>query len=103
MGGDLAFALHPEAEAELDEAFEWYRARDEDVAARFLADVNERIQSVRQAPGRWPVVRNVTPEARFRLLDGFPYTVFYRVSSVRLFIVAVAHQKRRPLYWARRR
>ena len=47
MAAERVFELHPEADAEIDEAFEWYRVRDEDVAARFLADVNERLQSIR--------------------------------------------------------
>jgi hypothetical protein len=33
---------------------------------------------------------------------GFPYLVVYRVGAHDLLIVAVAHAKRRPGYWARR-
>ena len=102
MAAERVFELHPEADAEIDEAFEWYRVRDEDVAARFLANVNERLQSIREGPERWPVVRNVTPRSRFRLLDGFPYTIFYRVGTTHLLVVALAHQKRQALYWAHR-
>ena len=34
------------------------------------------------------------------LLDRFPFTIDYRVTSNTLNIVAVAHQKRRPGYWS---
>jgi plasmid stabilization system protein ParE len=36
------------------------------------------------------------------VLQRFPYNVFYRVGAEAIVIVAVAHQKRRPAYWAAR-
>jgi hypothetical protein len=39
---------------------------------------------------------------RAKVLDRFPYTLMYTVNDDELFIVAVAHQSRRPTYWADR-
>jgi hypothetical protein len=33
----------------------------------------------------------------------FPYSVFYRFNDTELTVVAIAHHKRPPGYWARRR
>lgn len=40
---------------------------------------------------------------RARLLGRFPYAIVYRAGSGFAFIVAVAHNARRPGYWRRRR
>jgi plasmid stabilization system protein ParE len=37
------------------------------------------------------------------LLPRFPYHVVYRLSPAEIVVVAVAHAKRRPGYWKRRR
>jgi plasmid stabilization system protein ParE len=44
-------------------------------------------------------------EARraFRLVRRFPYVVVYRQIAARVQIVAVAHGKRKPGYWKRRK
>ena len=39
---------------------------------------------------------------RRALLGRFPYFVVYRERSRKIEIIAVAHAKRRPGYWARR-
>ena len=39
---------------------------------------------------------------RRKSLARFPYSVLYTVDPDVLYIVAVAHQKRRPNYWLRR-
>lgn len=36
------------------------------------------------------------------VLDRFPYSVLYAVASDRVWVVAVAHQHRRPGYWQQR-
>lgn len=40
---------------------------------------------------------------RYGALHRFPYTVVYVELDDRIWVVAVAHQHRRPGYWARRR
>ena len=58
-----------------------------------------------EAPERWPVARRVPPRlgARGYMLKRFPYDIVYRlVGDGELEVVAVAHHKRRPGYWAKR-
>jgi toxin ParE1/3/4 len=42
------------------------------------------------------------PAARHWTVRGFPYVVVYRVRPSDLYVVAVAHAKRRPGYWKNR-
>ena len=38
-------------------------------------------------------------EFRKRIIPGFPYNIIYRVWDEYIYLVAVAHQHRRPGYW----
>ena len=92
--------FHREADEELAEAQNWYRERSEVAAQAFALEIDHAIESIAEAPQRWPQGRR--GERRFTL-DRFPYTVLYRVRADYVFITAVAHQSRRPGYWHHRR
>lgn len=94
-----SFRFVPAAERELDEAAHWYEERLEGLGLEFLTTVREKIFALMDAPERWLMVNGT----RRALLEGFPYAVVYReVSDDELEIVAVAHLRRRPKYWANR-
>lgn len=40
---------------------------------------------------------------RFMVLDRFPFSIVYRRNADSLTIIAIAHHRRRPGYWAKRR
>jgi len=93
------FRFHPAAEFELDEAAQWYEDRREGLGLLFLTAVRDKIADLLLAPERWRLVNG----SRRVLLGRFPYAIVYReVSDDELEIVAVAHYRRRPKYWARR-
>ena len=92
--------FHHEADEELAEAQNWYRERSEVAAQAFALEIDHAIESIAEAPLRWPQGRR--GERRFTL-DRFPYTVLYRVRADHVFITAVAHQSRRPGYWHHRK
>ena len=93
------FRFIPAAELELDEATHWYEERREGLGLEFLTVVREKVFALMEAPERWRLVNGT----RRALLEGFPYAVVYReVSDDEIEIVAVAHLRRRPKYWANR-
>ena len=57
------------------------------------------VSMVEQFPHNSPVTAS---DVREEVLLEFPYTLFYRVTSDEVIILAVAHQRQRPLYWRRR-
>jgi len=93
------FRFLPAAERELDEAAHWYEERREGLGLEFLTVVREKVFALMDAPSRWQMVNGT----RRALLEGFPFAVVYReVSDDEIEIVAVAHLRRRPKYWANR-
>jgi len=88
--------FHQAASAELESAFDWYLARDERVASRFLDEVTHAIEMITQSPQRWPV-----SEANVRkfVLRRFPFLIIYRDRPSMIQILAIAHGRRRAGYW----
>ena len=48
------------------------------------------------------VVRRGSKNTRRWLVRSFPFGVIYKVGESEVLIVAVAHQRKRPEYWAGR-
>jgi toxin ParE1/3/4 len=91
--------FHPDADAELLEATEWYVNRSATAAAGFVHEIEHALVRIAEAPERYPLTR--FGRRRFVLLN-YPYDVVYRVSRAEIEIIAVAHHARRPGYWRRR-
>jgi plasmid stabilization system protein ParE len=91
--------VHPDAEAEPDGAFEWYWSRSESVALRFDAELRQAFSALASAPGMCaPYLRGT----RRVILHRYPFFVVFRERPRKIEIIAVAHAKRRPGYWAKR-
>lgn len=90
---------HPEAEWDAEEARNWYAERSLAAAHGFLLALDKSVSAVVEAPERWPNHRYGC--RRYVFPNQYPFTLIYRVRSG-IEIVAVAHQKRHPTYWARR-
>ena len=69
-------------------------------ARRFLLEVDQALGVIREAPERWPLYRL---GMRRYVMSAFPYSIVYRVSDDAIEVYAIAHAKRRTLYWRRRR
>lgn len=89
-----------EAEAEYTEALAWYRACSGRAAVGFATAVEEMVEQIRESPERFPTIH--TEDYRFALLARYPYSLIYRVVGPDVRVVAVAHVRRRPGYWASR-
>ncbi|MBZ0116326.1 MAG: type II toxin-antitoxin system RelE/ParE family toxin [Sandaracinaceae bacterium] len=78
----------------------YYLERNADAAAAFLRELDRAVESIARNPERWPRFEHGTHHKLFR---NFPYMIVYRVRGPRVDVIALAHQKRRPGYWAKRR
>ena len=92
--------FHPNAIAEAKAAYDWYGKRNPSAANAFMAALDDGILAIRNNPERWPQHSHGT---RKYLLRRFPYAVIYRVTGATIQVVAVAHGRRRPGYWQRRK
>lgn len=97
----MELELHPSARAELLDAVEWYGEQDPSVGERFAEAVERVLDGLERDPGRWPEHRQFG--VRRVRLTRFPYSIFYDVEEERVWILAVAHARRRPGYWLSRR
>jgi plasmid stabilization system protein ParE len=91
--------FHPRARDEVEEAQAWYEERSLLAAAGFLHEISVAIRRIGEAPHRYPVSLHGT---RRVMLERFPFSLHYRVTENDIVVVAVAHHKRRPAYWAGR-
>ncbi len=91
--------LRPEAQAEMDDAADWYERQREGLGDEYLTEVERCLGRIGATPRAAIVWRD---EIRRRHVDRFPYYVFYRVTPTYVDVVAIAHEKRRPGYFAAR-
>jgi len=87
------------AEDELAEALDHYNETTSGLGDRFLGEVREAVRLIEEFPYNSPVIDR---KVRRKVVFEFPYSLFYIVGPEEIVILAVAHQKRRPLYWRRR-
>jgi plasmid stabilization system protein ParE len=88
------------AKVDLRDAAAWYRARDPNLATRFLDEVYNAIGLLEQFPNTGGPVYGVNePETRQLPVDNFPYQVVFRRYNDRISVLAIAHERRKPGYW----
>lgn len=97
----MKLAWHALARDELREALLYYH---ECAGRRIAEDFNMAVMRAAKQLLQHPELGSRTGDSarRFPLHD-YPYSLVYRVETAMISIVAVAHQSRRPGYWAGRR
>lgn len=88
--------LHPQAEVEMIEASVYYESRQKDLGKRFLASVQDAINSIEINPRLYPIV---DLDVRRCLTKVFPFGVLFRLVDDHIIVVAVMHLSRHPDYW----
>lgn len=92
--------VRPEAEAEVQEAFDWYEEQSEGLGLEFLRAIEACLSGVSRNPFAYTVVK--VPNVRRAVVRRFPYALFYLVDDEAIVIIAVFNVKRRPIDWLRR-
>jgi hypothetical protein len=91
------YQFHPEAEAEHLESVAYYEERQPGLGASYLAEFESALEQVCEAPDRYPIEQR--PDIRRIRLPRFPFTVLFREFGGVVQVLAIAHHRRRPLYW----
>jgi plasmid stabilization system protein ParE len=94
----LSVVFGPAARGGLIKARDWYSARDAELAARFIAEVETVVERVAAAPQHFTVVYRDIRRARCRR---FPYALFFRVMDETVHVIACFHARRDPHQWRR--
>ena len=96
----MKYLLHPEAALEHEEQVSYYEERRRGLGRRYHRAMLEAVRSACRSRHRHKIVR--PPNLRRVSLRGFPLAVIYRDIGDTIQILAVAHHRREPGYWARR-
>ena len=87
------------AQAEIDEAIDYYNERQTGLGDELSALVDEAIGRILRHPSRAP---RLSANVRRLRVGRFPYGILYQVRSEEILIVAFMHLRRDPLYWQSR-
>jgi plasmid stabilization system protein ParE len=88
------------ARRDLDDAFNWYCERGEELANDFTDEVDLGLAEIRSDSNCGHIHDDVH---RFVLLKRFPYAIYFRSARQVVTIVAVSHTSRDTEYWRDRR
>lgn len=93
--------IHPKAQQELEEAFEYYLAIDAELALSFDEHYTRHRKEIVANPLRFSFRR--PPTRRVNLTPRFgAYYIAYMIWHDKPVILAVAHGARKPYYWRKR-
>jgi toxin ParE1/3/4 len=95
----MILTVDPEASIELRDAATWYEGARAGLGDRFLDAIAATVERIAEGPHTFPAVRSGLRRA---LVAPFPYMVIFIADAERVHVVAFAHAKRRPDYWAKR-
>ena len=89
----------PAAEADVEEAFQWYEAQRQGLGGAFRHALDIAVAALESNTEAYPVVHRDT---RRVLLPRFPYGLYYRVVGENVVVVGCIHAKRHPRVWRSR-
>ena len=93
------------AKREAHAAGRWYERRQTGLGRRFLQVLYATLLGIEENPARHPHLETIPDDVPIRraITKRFPYLVIYELRSEEVLVLAIAHAKRRPNYWMRRR
>jgi toxin ParE2 len=84
------------AEAELQEAIQFYEAAENGLGAKFLGEVEGALERIIRHPQAWAPI---SPRTRRCRTSRFPYGLFYQVRRDEILILSVMDLRRDPRRW----
>ena len=90
---------HPEAESEIDSAHDWYLRQSLQAADGFFEELIPALNCIQDHPHLYSPYLLGTQRV---VLSRYPFSIVFRELHHSIQIIAVAHAKRQPGYWAKR-
>lgn len=95
----LRIVFRRAARSEFEDAAVRYDEQRYGLGEEFIAEIEQAITSAAAAPQRYPVVFG---DIRRTVARRFPYSVYFRIRSDALVVLAVFHGRRNPAIWQHR-
>ena len=87
------------AEDEFLNSVAFYLGESPQAAERFVNEVESAVEELSRDPNLYPVYEDIV---RRKVLNAFPFSIYYFIENDEVVIVAIMHNKRRPKYWRKR-
>lgn len=83
----------------------WYEERERGLGEQFVNEFESAVRQILFAPTSWAKVETVRTRRNIRrcFVKRFPYYIAYEIVGEQITVLAVAHAKRKPNDWIRRR
>jgi plasmid stabilization system protein ParE len=91
--------FYPTASEEIVESTASHELELPGLGDRFIDEIERVIEVLYDQPS---IAQSVDEKFRRILLARFPYSVIYSIRSKRIWVIAVAHHRRRSGYWQER-
>jgi plasmid stabilization system protein ParE len=88
------------ARMELEDAIAYYELEHSGLGINFKKEILKNVERIKKFPYAVALERG---EIRKSLLHKFPYKILYSIEPDHIFIIALAHQHRKPDYWVDRK
>ena len=96
----MKYRLHRAVTGEHFDNIVFYESRLPGLGADYLNEFEAVMAHICAEPNFYPTI--ATPDIHKAGLKRFPFHIIYRVMPTQIIVLAVAHQRRRPAYWAGR-
>lgn len=87
------------AKLELDDGKEYYEMEVIGLGKRFKQEVKISINIIKKMP---EIGSQESGNIRRYILHKFPYKVLYSIEKDHIYVIAIAHLHREPMYWINR-
>ena len=87
------------AKSELEDAAVWYDEQRFGLGEEFIIEIEQADANAAAAPQRYPFVFG---DIRRIVARRFPFSIYFRIRSDALVVLAVFHGRRNPAIWQRR-
>lgn len=98
----MIYEFHPLAARELDEAVDYYESLVSGKGLELAQQIKIAINRICEFPESAPIARGEVRSLLIQPSTRWHFTLYYRIKSDRIRILALAHQTRSPFYWLER-
>jgi plasmid stabilization system protein ParE len=92
--------IQPEAENDLDEAFQYLEEQQTSLGFQFLEAITNLVLILEENPLLFPKVHK---EFRRAVVQRFGYNIIFKVVDFQVYILAIIHGSRSPERWKKRK
>lgn len=93
---EKAVIIRPEAESDIEDAYQWYESQRKGLGESFLLCIEEALSRASRSPTIYSVVHK---EVRRVLIHRFPFGIFFIEGESSISVLAVLHARRNPKTW----